>query len=59
MSEIIMETQSVPYYLDQAGNAITLDDQGVVHRFDHDSGSIEVLASSFGHFVVKCLANET
>jgi hypothetical protein len=41
---------------DHAGNAITLDAQGIVHRFDHDSGSTEVVASSFGNFVVKCLA---
>lgn len=45
--------------MDHAGNAITLDDQGFVHRFDHDSGATEVLASSFGDFVVKCLASET
>jgi hypothetical protein len=45
--------------MDHAGNAITLDAQGFVYRFDHDSGTNEVLAPSFGNFVVKCLANET
>lgn len=45
--------------MDHAGNAITLDVQGVVHRFDHDSGVTEVLAPSFGDFVVKCLVSDT
>jgi hypothetical protein len=44
--------------MDHAGNAITLDAQGLVHRFDHDSGTTEMLARSFSDFVVKLLGNE-
>jgi hypothetical protein len=44
--------------MDHSGNAITLDAQGIVHRFDHDSGTSEMLAPSFGNFVIWCMANE-
>jgi len=40
---------------DHAGNAITLDRQGRVHRYDHDSGSTEELAGSFEGFIKWCL----
>ncbi|HEY5721143.1 MAG TPA: SMI1/KNR4 family protein [Allosphingosinicella sp.] len=42
--------------MDHAGNAITLDARGIVHRFDHDDGSTDELASSFGMFIEKLLA---
>jgi len=41
--------------MDHAGNAITLDPQGHVHRYDHDSGSTEELAGSFENFIKWCL----
>lgn len=41
--------------MDHAGNAITLDRKGHVHRYDHDSGSTEELADSFENFVRWCL----
>jgi len=41
---------------DHAGNAITLDQQGRVHRYDHDSGTMEQLSVSFEGFVTNlCL----
>jgi SMI1-KNR4 cell-wall len=42
--------------MDHAGNAVTMDQRGHVHRFDHDSGTIEQLAASFEEFIVNwCL----
>jgi cell wall assembly regulator SMI1 len=42
--------------MDHAGNAVTLDASGAVHRFDHDGGTTEQLASSFESFLVDwCL----
>lgn len=41
--------------MDHAGNAITLDQQGFVHRYDHDSGTTEQLAVSFEDFINWCL----
>jgi hypothetical protein len=42
--------------MDHAGNAITLDQQGRVHRHDHDSGTTEQLAASFEDFIANwCL----
>jgi hypothetical protein len=42
--------------MDHAGNAITLDQQGRVHRYDHDSGTTEQLAASFEDFIANwCL----
>ncbi len=41
--------------MDHAGNAITLDAQGRVYRYDHDSGSTEELACSFESFIKWCI----
>ena len=41
---------------DHAGNAITLNAEGRVHRFDHDNGTTEQLAESFEDLIVNwCL----
>lgn len=43
--------------IDHAGNAITLDANGHVRRYDHDCGSTELIAESFEDFVTDwCLA---
>lgn len=41
--------------MDHAGNAITLNAQGEVHRFDHDAVETTMIASAFGDFVKLCL----
>lgn len=42
--------------MDHAGNAVTLDASGHVHRFDHDSGTTEQLAASFEDLIINwCL----
>jgi len=43
--------------MDLAGNAITLDADGQVCRFDHDTGTSEQVSASFGEFILRCLSN--
>jgi len=42
--------------MDHAGNPITLDRCGHIHRFDHDSGVSENISDSFEGFIKWCLA---
>lgn len=47
--------ESLVISMDHAGNAMTLDCEGHVHRFDHDSGATNLLAESFEEFINWCL----
>jgi hypothetical protein len=41
--------------VDHAGNPIALNAKGSVNRYDHDSGTTEILAPAFGEFLLWCL----
>ena len=43
---------------DHAGNAIWMDDQGKLLSYDHDSGSLAVVADSLDHFINSHLPGE-
>ena len=42
--------------MDHAGNPIGIDASGKVHVYDHDSGELVEIATSFEQFLVSCLS---